>query len=808
MVLSLLLTGFVSAYYLTGGTDEATLNLTCISRECSNLSATADLESKTSVGKALDRLESASLTRLRDKAEFLVKSRIWEKQGIILDYRKIPKDYWNMTVEFSRDSKIASLNSSIGFVIQFWEPPALEYRTHLLSALNAGEEDSIIGKLAQKAAEVGIASEDEIADFGARLYSQGLRESHAKAIAELTPKVRAEYTNVFNGISVEASPDEALKLASLPNVKAVYPIRQYHTMLYESVPAINADDVWLLNDSQNRSVTGYGVTVAVIDTGVDYTHTDFGGCSNRNITGNAENYSLNSSHPYNDSFDYTWTITMPGYSSIAVHFSRLEVESGYDHVYVMNSSNSILDDYSGSYSSVWSSSAQGDTIKVRLTSDAMVAGWGFSIDQIINGSTVFSWNCPRIVGGYDFVNNDSDSMDDNGHGTHVAGTVGANSSAIRGVAPDASMLAYKVCDSGGSCATDHILAGIDRAVDPNQDGNYSDKADIISMSLGGSGDPDDDLSQAVDTAVDNGIVVIVAAGNNGPFEETIACPGCARKAIAVGAVYKSNITTGNRESRLTVESDDNRELQSNAFQYSNTTAAYGISEELYDAGLGYAVNYTSNASGKTALIGRGSMNSTEFYFYEKVNIAHDAGAVAAIIYNNEPGNFLGTLMNDSSIPAVSISQANGTYLLDLMDNGTVRVNLTVTPEYTIMAEFSSRGPSYIYQKPDVVAPGVDICSTQWGTAWSDDECIDDQHTAISGTSMATPHVAGVAALILQQHPTWTPLEVKAALENTAYDYGLDRNVQGAGRVDAYAAVTLNSTPPVAALYDISTVEYK
>ncbi|PIO03948.1 hypothetical protein COT48_02900, partial [Candidatus Woesearchaeota archaeon CG08_land_8_20_14_0_20_47_9] len=106
-----------------------------------------------------------------------------------------------------------------------------------------------------------------------------------------------------------------------------------------------------------------------------------------------------------------------------------------------------------------------------------------------------------------------------------------------------------------------------------------------------------------------------------------------------------------------------------------------------------------------------------------------------------------------------------------------------------MASFSSRGPtSEEGIKPEVAAPGVGICSLQWDSAWDDNKCFDDEHVAISGTSMATPHVAGVAALLVQAHPDWSPEEVKSAVVGTASDLGENVYIQGSGLVDAFKAV--------------------
>ncbi|MBI2631992.1 S8 family serine peptidase [Candidatus Pacearchaeota archaeon] len=158
----------------------------------------------------------------------------------------------------------------------------------------------------------------------------------------------------------------------------------------------------------------------------------------------------------------------------------------------------------------------------------------------------------KVIDGYDFINGDSDPMDDNGHGTHVAATAAGKGDynknniyepkkgEVWGVAPDAKIVAYKVLDSEGSGYEDDIIKAINKASDPNNDGDYSDHIDIISMSLGGFGDPDDPISKSVDNVVDAGVVAVIAAGNSGPSEGTIDSPGTARKAITVGATYNKN----------------------------------------------------------------------------------------------------------------------------------------------------------------------------------------------------------------------------------------------------------------------------
>ncbi len=463
--------------------------------------------------------------------------------------------------------------------------------------------------------------------------------------------VLAEYENVFNGLALDITEEEALEVEKIKGVKSVSPNYFVNITLMDSVPIINADDVWQLDrngdncsTSGEECLSGEGITIGVIDTGVDYTHGDLGGCNpfSEIIEGEIEDYSLESPHYYENDYNNIWEITRPGFTEIAVHFDKIDTESKWDTINILNNDNEIVQTISGYHQNFWSDSIKGDTIKIQLVTDANVKNWGFEIDKVINGhvENLIDWSvCDKIVGGYDFVNGDKDPMDDNGHGTHCAATAAGNG-VLKGVAPDAEIYAYKVLSSSGSGSWSGVLSAIERAVDPNQDGNFSDHLDIISLSLGSSGgNPDDFISMAVDRAVKAGVVAVIAAGNEGPGEETIDSPGTARKAITVGASNK---------------------------------------------------------------------------------------------YDN-------------------------------------------------MASFSSRGPvkwedydgniQYLV-KPDIVAPGVDICAAQWEDAFLNygySQCLDDEHVSISGTSMATPHVAGAVALLLQKNPDWGPEEIKLSLKNTAVD---------------------------------------
>ncbi len=380
----------------------------------------------------------------------------------------------------------------------------------------------------------------------------------------------AEWEGVLNGLALNITTEQVERLKNLAEIKSIHPNYQVQTTLADSVPLIRASKVWLLDSSGNSCtanpsacITGQNVKIGIIDTGIDYTHPDLGGC--------------------------------------------------------------------------------------------------------------FGPSC-KVVDGYDFFNDDPDPMDDHGHGTHVAAIAASNgisNGVLKGVAPEALLVAYKVLSAGGYGYSDDIISAIERSTDPNQDGNYSDHLPVINLSLGGYGNPDDPMSTAIDNAVNAGVVAAIAAGNSGPGTETILSPGTARKAITVGATDKSDV----------------------------------------------------------------------------------------------------------------------------------------------IASFSSRGPViWISQegierallKPDVVAPGMSICAAEFDSWLSQYRCLDDKHIAISGTSMAAPHVAGMVALLVQAHPSWSTDEIKMAVRNTSVYLGSDINTYGYGRIDALNAV-FSPEPPVAAISTNGTI---
>ncbi|WP_433772723.1 S8 family serine peptidase [Bacillus wiedmannii] len=410
-------------------------------------------------------------------------------------------------------------------------------------------------------------------------------------------------------------------------------------------------------------------------------------------------------------------------------------------------------------------------------------------------------------GGYDFVDNDADPMETTyeewvkagkpevsgytyytNHGTHVAGTIAAQKKnnadyAVKGVAPEVDLYAYRVLGPWGAGYTEGILAGIDKAIE--------DGMDVINMSLGAqTNDPLYATSVATNNAMLSGVVTVVAAGNAGPNEKTLGSPGAAALGISVGA-SDASMSIPTFSGSATNEKFEDIQLLGKDFP--DKLADFGgQSFPIVFAGLGKEADFTGkDLNGKIALIQRG-----EITFDEKIKNAKKAGAKAVIVYNNADGQISAYLGEGVGlIPSFRLSKADGERLKALGEVSFKFETLSNTKtEGDHLADFSSRGPvdgNYDI-KPDVVAPGVSVFSTapEYINDPQDGVNYSNAYVRLSGTSMATPHVAGTVALILQEHPEYTPFDVKAALMNTSDDLNGQNSVYevGAGRIDAYEAV--------------------
>ncbi|MBX9975074.1 S8 family serine peptidase [Cytobacillus firmus] len=447
-----------------------------------------------------------------------------------------------------------------------------------------------------------------------------------------------------------------------------------------------------------------------------------------------------------------------------------------------------------------------------------LTGKGVKIGVIDTG---VDYNHPDLKnafkGGYDFVDNDEDPMETTyedwkksgypevnagssyytEHGTHVSGTIvgqAVNDSDYKviGVAPDVELNVYRVLGPYGSGFNSAVIAGVDRAV--------ADGMDIINLSLGASGNnPLDASSLAVDNAVLNGVTAVVAAGNTGEIgNSTLGSPGAAALALTVGASSAASYVT-TYESMFSIEG---RELSGNlqlmtqkwTDDFSNLK---GQTFEMVDVGEGGPSDYKNkDVQGKIAFVARGT-----YALIDKMTYAKQSGAAGVIIYNNlvDEGHiphYLGE--SNDNIPTFSLSNKDGLAVKELFKTGTPTITLGDIGKSEIsgdeLASFSSKGPSgTLYDiKPEVTAPGVSILSTVPSYIQNKQNSSDYSiaYQRLSGTSMASPQVAGIAALLLESHPDYTPSEIKTVLMNTADPLKNQYSVYevGAGRVDPMQAI--------------------
>jgi len=386
------------------------------------------------------------------------------------------------------------------------------------------------------------------------------------------------------------------------------------------------------------------------------------------------------------------------------------------------------------------------------------------------------------------------------HGTHVSGTVACNFETpatvngvtipykVSGVAPRALLGNYNVFPGEvGNARSEDILNAMEAA--------YADGFDVGNMSLGGGSHGIQDLlTIAVNDLDQANMVFAVAAGNSGPGHFTVESPGSAARALSAGAstvphFVGAPVTIGGRV--LGAASGDFATVKTDLTQPLGVVLASGSLSTACSA-------LTGSLSGKIALISRGTCT-----FSAKIRNAQDAGAVAVLVVNNVAGDptAMGTdgTPNQPTVPAYMVAVSEKAALVG--SNGastTISATLAYfsTSNGDIMAGFSSQGPTDVdfRVKPDVVAPGVNVLSSIPARFCATPPC----WAFFQGTSMATPHLAGSAAVVRQQHPTWSAAAVRSAVVNTADQDALrsirnaspqsDVNVIGTGRENLLAAV--------------------
>ncbi len=603
-------------------------------------------------------------------------------------------------------------------------------------ALNGGEVPHALADAVRETAAVHLIVEmdqepvltyqqeqGKVSASAVEAYLGHLEAMHALVaprIERLGGQVLFDMYYAYNGFQISIPANQVGKLLELPYVKAVHPVHVHTLDLGASVPLIGAPQAW------DAGYDGTGTKVAVIDTGIDYTHAVFGG---------------------------------PG-----------------DPAVYANDDHTVITD-------------------TTFPTTKVITGTDFAGTDYDAGDPAHSTPHP-----------DPDPIDEHGHGTHVASTIAgiAAGDVMTGVAPGALLVALKVFGADGS--TDLVVPALDWVASYNVH-NPDDPIDVVNMSLGadfGPNDPADPEIIAVNNLSAAGVVMAIAAGNAGDTNYILGTPAAADGSFAVAA-STTGYATGPTIDVIGSSSVTQTDILYQPPAFSNDTGHY---VQSVTATLAYVGNLAGAAddelcstdgiaagalAGKIALIQRG-----DCAFTTKVNNAAQLGAIGAIIFNHvSGGDALVTMAGDPvNIPAGFIGHTDGLNLATA-DGQQVVVHAesevkTVTsriPADTI-ADFSSRGPRGFDSmlKPEITAPGVAIFAAKMGSGTGG--------VSMNGTSMATPHIAGVAALMKQAHPDWTVDQIKAAMINTAVDLvdGSPIPRAGAGRGSVPPAI---ATPVMA-----------
>lgn len=549
--------------------------------------------------------------------------------------------------------------------------------------------------------------------------------------ADTSTKELYRTSNGVPGVVVNADAQKVRELAQRQDVLAVYPVVPKKRQNSNAVQLTRTLNVW-----QQYGKLGDDVRVGIIDTGVDYTHANFGG------PGTVEAFKAVDPRAKDP------------------NFPTAKVVGGYDFV---------GEDYDGA-----------------------------STDPAVN--------TPKP---------DPNPIDCDGHGSHVAGTTAgfgenADGSTFKGdytkltpealnamkigpgTAPKALIYALKVFGCEGS--TNVTSQALDWALDPDGDGDFSDHLDVVNLSLGSDyGAPDDPESIFVKKLYKVGVMAVISAGNGGDLYDIGGSPGNTPEALTVASTRDSFVLRDGAEANGQVKPG----------QYSqNFTGYIGYDKTLPVVKLTQAGNLdgcqaiTENLAGKFVWLEWDDNDATRRCGSGgRTNNAQAAGA-QGVVLSSTLNNFNAGIAGNAAIPVFQFTGDATSQVRPQLDAGTLTVRLagalrTTVPTYDqsisdTPSSFTSRSTRNGSIKPDVAAPGDTISSTAVGSG--------NDRLVISGTSMASPHVAGIAALVRETHPDWSMEEVKAAIMNTS---GADvkengktyaPNRVGTGRVDGKSAV--------------------
>lgn len=549
--------------------------------------------------------------------------------------------------------------------------------------------------------------------------------------------VTGSFLRVANAVRVRVPEAEVAGLATLPGVRRVERARQYIRASSTSVGLIGAPSTWA---ATGLGADGRGVRLGIIDSGIDYTHADFGG------SGKPLDFAGNDP-----------TRVEPG------SFPTAKVVGGFDFA---------GDRYAAGTDSRGTPMPDPDPLDCSGSGHGThVAGIAAGFGVLTNGGTY--------------------------RGDYTNGMDLRAFAVVPGVAPKALLYALKVFGCTGS--TELVVDALEWAADPNGDFDFSDRLDVVNLSLGGpfgALNSDDIGIAAVDHLVELGCVVVISAGNDGNTFFTLGNPGVAERAITVADSRYQGTAPAVRITTPAAVAGRYRCMEGSlTIPLKQKGPITGRLVAALPANACGAVTNGAALKGQIALIDRGSC-----LFSDKIRNAQAAGALAVVMVNNVDGDpvAMSGVSDGITIPGVMLGKADGELLRQHLDEGITIVldaneSVEIAGAVDTLSDTSSRGPSspFNFLKPDVSAPGTEIFSAKAGSG--------SDGVSLSGTSMASPAVAGAAALLRQIHPTWSGEDIKAALMNTARPMFDGSGVpypesrMGAGRIQIDEAAHLQVT---------------
>ncbi|WP_394176682.1 S8 family peptidase [Thalassotalea litorea] len=629
------------------------------------------------------------------------------------------------------------------YIVQLEDQPVATYGGELQGY--AATQSHILAARQSKNQPLNLAQPD-IANYHS--YLETKRQEffqNASRLQGLNIRPEREFSVALNGFTAQMTQEEAMRMAKVPGVKHITRSKIYELKTNATIGQTGADKVW--QHPVHGDNMGEGVVVGIIDTGINTDH--------------------------------------PSFAEVG--------GDGFVHTNPLGEDTFL-----------------GDCVESpQLCNDKLIGVYSYPEITQAYSDPVFAEVRPE------------NGEDYHSHGSHVAGTAAGNIiydvpyklkdntpqgsgmdtnlifSQTSGMAPHANIISYQVCWPGGQgdpyagCPQTALLSAIEQAV--------IDNVDVINFSIGGlEEDPwIDPIEQAFFNAAQAGVFVAAAAGNSG--DELMTADHSSPWLTSVGAhtpskkagfkdKFLTSLSGGDTEapqqmSGVSITFEEISGLLVNAADYPNPNEKYSFNmancDKPYPQGT-----FDLADDPETLDIDESQQNvivvckrSSSPLYFKAANIA-EGGAEGMVVYNRS------SYQDNASIPAVAhplpaihITYDDGMELIDWMASGKGHTG-TITPteaheedvEDEMMAYFSSRGPSYFGLDTlvvDIAAPGVDV----YAPGSDDQPFTSNPGTAdwmsMSGTSMASPHVAGAAAILRQSHPDWSPMEIQSALLLTA-----------------------------------------